>query len=223
MILTDLADAARKSGLVVVETKGWLQRGHGSMTAVRGVVCHHTAGPAIGNAPSLWVVTNGRPGLTGPLAHIVLGRDGTVYIVASGLCYHAGVVHETSQGNAYTIGIEAEATGTSPWPAVQYQAYVALCAALAKHYGFGVDRVLGHKEVASPSGRKTDPNFDMAAFRAAVTHQMEDDPMADPKIQAQLDRIEQALKDNKAQHQKTRALIKPLADLVTRLVKKVGA
>jgi hypothetical protein len=38
------------------------------MSGVRCVVLHHTAGPATGEAPSLSVVENGRPDLTGPLA-----------------------------------------------------------------------------------------------------------------------------------------------------------
>jgi hypothetical protein len=170
MWLTDLADACRKSGLPVAEQSGWKTRGHGGLSGVSAIICHHTAGPATGEAPSLGVVQNGRTGLPGPLSQLVLGRSGTVYVVAAGLAYHAGTTFQSWQGNAYTIGIEAEATGTSPWPAVQYEAYVRLCKALADHYRVPYDRVLGHKEVASPLGRKIDPNLDMAAFRAAVNN-----------------------------------------------------
>ena len=60
MMLLDLADAARRSGLTVVEEPGWRTRGHGSMTAVQSITCHHTAGPATGDAPSLAVVRDGR-------------------------------------------------------------------------------------------------------------------------------------------------------------------
>ena len=42
------------------------------------------------------------------------------------------------------------------------------CKALATHYGVPLARILGHKEVAAPLGRKSDPNFDMASFRLAV-------------------------------------------------------
>lgn len=179
-MLTDLADAARKSGLTVVEQPGWRTRGHGQMSGVRSVVCHHTAGPATGEIPSLNVVVNGRPGLPGPLSNLALGRSGTVYVVAAGLAYHAGVVFSPpTQGNAWAIGIEAEATGTAPWPPVQYAAYTRLCRALVDHYGLTVDRVLGHKEVASPLGRKVDPNFDMKQFRAAVAAVEEDDMFTD--------------------------------------------
>ncbi len=62
---------------------------------------------------------------------------------------------------------------------MQYDAYVALCRALAAHYRLPVARVQGHKEVARPTGRKTDPTFDMAAFRAdvAATPEPQEDVM----------------------------------------------
>lgn len=185
MMLTDLADACRKSGLKVVETSGWRTRGHGDMRGVETIVCHHTAGPETGNMPSLGVITNGRTGLPGPLSHLGLARDGTVYVIAAGIAYHAGTVRETTMGNAYAIGIEAEATGVDPWPAVQLDAYARLCAALCAHYGVPVVRVLGHKEVCSPVGRKIDPNFDMAAFRRQITDQ-EDDMTPDDLFKAEV-------------------------------------
>lgn len=168
MTLTNLADVVRRSGLVVEELPGWKTRGHGQMTAVETIVCHHTAGPKTGDYPSLGTVRDGRPGLAGPLAQLGLTRSGKVLVIAAGVCYHAGVVFAAYQNNWHAIGIEAEATGTDPWPAKQYDAYVRLVAALRHGYGVSNARVLGHKEVAKPLGRKSDPNFDMAAFRAAV-------------------------------------------------------
>lgn len=188
VFLTDLADACRASGLPVVEQSGWRTRGHGPLLGrPRAVVVHHTAGPKTGEAPSLRVVRDGRSDLPGPLAQLVLGRSGTVYVVAAGLAYHAGAVFSpATQGNGWSIGIEAEHDGVSAWPQVQYDAYVRLCAALCRWYGLGPDRVLGHKEVAKPAGRKSDPNFDCAAFRAAVAtvlapDQIEEDTM--PTVQ----------------------------------------
>jgi len=40
MMLLDLAEAARRSGLTVVEEPGWRTRGHGSMTAVQSIICN---------------------------------------------------------------------------------------------------------------------------------------------------------------------------------------
>lgn len=182
MVLLDLADACRGSGLRVMEVDGWRDRGHGRMSGVRTVVCHHTAGPPTGEAPSLSYIRDRG------LAHLVLDRSGTVYVVAAGLCWHAGVVHEPSTGNAWSIGIEAEATGTAPWPPAQYDAYARLCASLVEHYHLTVPRVLGHKEVAAPTGRKIDPNFDMAAFRAVVGDYLEDD-MFTPEDRAKLNAL----------------------------------
>lgn len=168
-MLTDLADVCRAAGLKVVETKGWRSRGHGPMVDVRTIVCHHTAGPARGNMPSLTTVITGRSDLAGPLCHLGLGRDGTVYVVAAGLAYHAGEVRDPSYGNSHAIGIEAEGTGHDAWPRAQMDAYARLCRALCDHYNLGADRVLGHKEVCAPVGRKSDPNFDMADLRSAIS------------------------------------------------------
>ena len=184
VVLNDLATAVRKSGLPVVETQGWKSRGHGPFTVVETIVCHHTAGPSSGNMPSLGVVKDGRPGLSGPLCNLGLARDGTVYVVAAGIAWHAGVVRSSAYQNTHAIGIEAEATGTGPWSSVQMDAYAKLCRALCDHYGIPVSRVLGHKEVCSPPGRKIDPNFDMGAFRKRVenaTAKPLEEPDMEPK------------------------------------------
>lgn len=168
MWLTDLAKVARRTGYPVIERKGWKRRGRAPMSGVKSIICHHTAGGARGNAPSLGVVQNGRPGLPGPLAQIVLGRDGTIYIVAAGRCNHAGRVGSTANSNSYAIGIEAENTGREKWPARQMDAYAKLCRALADHYKVPISQVRGHKEVAVPRGRKPDPSFNMDEFRNMV-------------------------------------------------------
>jgi hypothetical protein len=173
MMLTQLADVARKAGLTTVEVPGWKTRGHGQQLGVKTITCHHTAnGGAAGNAPSLAVVRDGRPGLSGPLAHFLLAKDGTVYVVAAGLCYHAGVSLRTDYENAWAVGIEGEAVGVpgtkGDWPAVQMDAYHRLCRALIAEFHLSVADVRGHKETCSPRGRKSDPDFDMSIFRAEV-------------------------------------------------------
>lgn len=67
MLLIDLADAGRQN------------RGHGQMSGVRAVVCHHTAGPPTGEAASLNYIRDRG------LAHLVLGSSGTVHVVAAGV------------------------------------------------------------------------------------------------------------------------------------------
>lgn len=163
-----LERAVKNAGVKYNKVSGWASRGHGSMGSITSVLCHHTAGPARGNSPSLNVVAYGRKGLSGPLAQLFLARDGTVTLVAAGIAYHAGVVSSSIYQNSHSIGIEAEATGTSSWPAVQMEAYAKLCRALCKEFKLPTSRVVGHREAARPRGRKIDPNFDMAAFRRKV-------------------------------------------------------
>lgn len=180
-----LADVLRGAGLTVVEQPGWKTRGRGDFTAIRGVVCHHTAGPRNGNAPSLGIVTNGREGLPGPLSQLVLGRDGTYFVVASGKSNHAGPGkwQGVVAGNSQMIGIEAENTGLmndQPWPGVQVDAYVRGVAAILKHIKVDAVMACGHKEYALPKGRKPDPTLDMVAFRAAVERAMAGQAITDP-------------------------------------------
>lgn len=173
MMLTDLDRTLRDADLRVAEVPGWRTRGHGQMNAVKTITCHHTAnGGASGNAPSLPVVRDGRPGLKGPLSQLFLAKDGTWFIVAAGVAWHAGVSLESRFGNLWALGIEAEAVGVpgtkGDWPEVQMASYARGVAALRKRYDLGLDDVRGHKETAAPRGRKTDPSFDMAAFRRRV-------------------------------------------------------
>lgn len=173
--LTWLPQVLQNAGLKVAECDGWQTRGVAEMGNVLGVLCHHTATPTRqGNMPTIDTLIKGRSDLPGPLSQLGLGRDGTYYIVAAGKCNHAGAGswQNITSGNSHFIGIEAENTGGHddyPWPAVQLDAYHRGVAAILKHVGQGVQFCAGHKEYALPPGRKTDPDFDMVAFRAAVS------------------------------------------------------
>ncbi|MCO1578957.1 N-acetylmuramoyl-L-alanine amidase [Crossiella sp. SN42] len=171
--LTWMATVLRQAGLSVQEVAGWQDRGHGNVSDIRGVMMHHTAGPAIGNFPSLDVVVNGRPGLAGPLSNLGLARDGTWYVIAAGRSYHAGAGYVAwcgrDNGNNHIIGIEAESTGRGDWTQAQLDVYPRGVAVLLRHLRLAVDRAIAHKEWA-PS-RKIDPAGwpgDMTGFRAEV-------------------------------------------------------
>lgn len=176
--LTWLPEAIQPTGLTIIENPGWQDRGaHGQdMGKLWGVLCHHTAGPRTGDMSSMGELLTGRAGISPPLAHIGLGRSGTVYLLAAGYANHAGAGQwpglPVNNGNPHLIGIEAENMGTpdDPWPDVQYRAYVKLVAAILKHLGFDETHCIGHKEYAP--GRKTDPSLDMDAFREAVKGQL---------------------------------------------------
>ena len=168
--MKNLAKVLRKAGLNVIEIDGWKKRSIGRnlpFLGPKGILAHHTGTPAsaFGNYPSLNVVTNGRADLKGPLANLGLGRDGTWYVIAKGVCNHAGPVDDIRYSNDYALGIEAEHPGVGPWPKVQYESYVAGVAALCTAFNVSVR---GHKEAAIPYGRKPDPNFNMNTFRADV-------------------------------------------------------
>ena len=51
--LTWLPKVLLNAGLKVAEQSGWRGRGRGDVGPIKGVICHHTAGPLNGNMPSL--------------------------------------------------------------------------------------------------------------------------------------------------------------------------
>jgi len=159
------------AGLKVSEVPGWQTRGRRQLN-IKGVICHHTASAPGKNAPSLNTVRDGRSDLPGPLCQVLLGRDGTCYIVAAGAANHAGrgLWHGITDGNGQTFGIEAENNGVGePWPERQFDAYLRLCAAVCKQRKLGAEMVAGHREYALPKGRKIDPTgIDMVTFRSRV-------------------------------------------------------
>lgn len=185
MLLHNLANNLRKHGLTVVETEGWQNRGYlgQDLYEVRGVLHHHTATPRsnynYSDSPTLSMCVNGRSDLPGPLCQIVLGRSGTVYIVAAGLANHAGSGYAAGipahTGNYYFIGIEYESSGIAPWDWTEDQKRVApyLGAALEleylQHLPEDMRIQLGHKEYSD--GGKIDPAGwpgDMDGLRAQI-------------------------------------------------------
>jgi hypothetical protein len=177
-----------------VEVGGWQERGHGGMVAVRGIVCHHTAGAPTGDFPSLAVVRDGRADLPGPLSALGLGRSGTVYVIAAGLSWHAGDGSWPGlNGNGDCLGIEAESVGDGhDWTAAQRDAYPRLCAALCRHYGIPASLVIAHREWTD---RKIDPlGIDMDDLRGTVARLLDgDEDDMTPEQAAALDRIDKAI------------------------------
>lgn len=168
--LTKLAEVARRTGFPVIESPGWKTRGHGPQPAVKGIVCHHTAG-----RNDMHIVRDGRPGLDGPLSQFWLKHDGTIYVIAAGRCWHNAPSTSAYHTNSNSIGIEAENNGREPWPDIQLRAFKALCAELCKEYKLTASRVKGHKEV---NRSKPDPHtISMAAFRMDVAELMAGDDL----------------------------------------------
>jgi hypothetical protein len=166
-----LVDRLRSKGLRVREVSGWQTRGKSGLYP-KGIIAHATAGSRTSTTEGeLRVLLNGSSTAPPPIAQFLLARDGEVLVVASGLCYHVG---SGWLGNDELIGIEAvNANDGEPYPAVQYEAYVTLVAAICEHYGWPANQVKGHYEVSSTG--KTDPRFvpsrvkvGMDDFRARV-------------------------------------------------------
>lgn len=191
MMLTGLAAVLRDAGEQVVEMAGWKTRGHGQMSDLRTITWHHTAGGrSTRRTRSLNTVMFGRPGLAGPLCHLYLDTDGTWYVVAAGLAWHAGESRSPDYTNTHAIGIEAEAAGDGwdqDWPAVQMKAYRRGTRALADHYGVAISNVRAHKETCYPDGRKPDPypmNMDTERSRVRATDLEDDMPTAQEIVNA---------------------------------------
>ena len=177
-----LADVleAQKPTLKVRKLDGWLQSGHGDYKDLFGVMIHHT-GNARETAES---IRRGRPDLPGPLSNLHIAPDGTVTVVAAGVCWHAGAGEypglPTNNGNWHLIGIECAwpmdtsitpaTAGREPWPDAQMDAMVGSVAAILNRLGFDSSRVISHKEWGGRAQGKWDPGgVSMRTFRARVT------------------------------------------------------
>ena len=171
--LTQLAKVAKRTGYPVTEVPGWTTRGHGPQPSVQGIVAHHTAGH-----DDMHVVRDGRPGLDGPLSQFWLRRDGRIFVVAAGRCWHNAPSTSDYHTNSASIGIEAENDGKQSWPAVQLDAYRKLCAELCREFRLPASRVKGHKEVQP--GKPDPHHVDMNAFRRDVAAILEGEDMATP-------------------------------------------
>lgn len=168
--LTWLADVLRAAGCKVIEQPGWKDRGRGDMGTVKGVLAHHTGAGSTSGLLNL--IVNGRADLPGPLSQLFLDEDGTWHVIAAGRCNHAGAGswQGVTAGNTSFIGVEARNAGDGKdvWEEAQMDAYARGVAAILKHVGADDVMVAGHKEYATPRGRKIDPSFDMVAFRENV-------------------------------------------------------
>lgn len=170
-----LADVLRGAGLTVHEYEGWKTRGSSTYGPVTGIVCHGTGGSLVStDAGELRVIAvTGSNTASAPIAQLYLSRTGEWWVVASGTC--TGVTTGTAGplkglGDDSVLQIEAQHAGGEPWTPTQYDSYVRGVAALVAHkadsYDMAVGRVVGHYEHQPLN--KTDPWFDMVAFRRAV-------------------------------------------------------
>ena len=175
-------EALRDWGLTVHEVDGCRTRGSSSFWPKGHVVHHDVIADRPGtDDPVPSIMLTGRPDLAPPLCNFWLETDGDVHVVALGRANHAGRGSWNGLvGNSSVWGTEMNNLGTSayPWPDVQLDAAVRLCAATADFSGFGEGYVCGHKEWAPD--RKPDPHdIDMDGFRRDVAELLIDGPHAE--------------------------------------------
>lgn len=178
---SEILGALHRQGIEPIQVAGWQTRGS-AIFDPRGSVNHHTAGPRLGNHPSLNVLINGRgkPGdknyLPGPLCNVSLARNGSVYLIAAGRANHAGAGGwNFLTGNSSVWGLEVEHTGnlaTEASPsAEQFDKMYRIHAAFADVSGFDASYVCQHFEWTK---RKIDfIGVNGAKFRNAVQHQID--------------------------------------------------
>lgn len=207
-------------GLVVVEVPGWQFRGSSDF-APRGHVIHHDVVPdQPGDSDHIpGIIVAGRPDLAGPLANFWLERDGNVHLCAAGKANHAGEGHWhglTQNRDVWGTEMNNLGVATDLWPEVQLEAMARLAAATAEFSGFTAAYVCGHKEWATPPGRKSDPHtINMAAFRRQVELQEKEGQLTMADIEALRNTIIR-------QHQKDRALDIRLAEKEGRITKEAA-
>lgn len=117
--------ALKKHGVNTVYYNGWDSQEIDpfGVSPSMGILVHHTAnGGAAGNNPSVYWQAEGNPYAPVRAAHVNIGRDGLVTVLAARGAYHAGAGGPVTigsgqvpynQGNKYLFGVELESKGTS--------------------------------------------------------------------------------------------------------------
>ena len=178
-----LADVLRAEGCRVVEQAGWQSRGRPGSYAPFGVLNHHTATASASYAnpnPTLNLCINGRSDLPGPLCQVMIGYDGTCFIIAAGRANHAGQARNTppipaGDGNAMLVGFEWDYSGTAPPSPEQYQAAILANAAVLRRMARDSSYSKGHLETSVEG--KIDPyGVDLNRFRSEVAARIKGGP-----------------------------------------------
>jgi N-acetyl-anhydromuramoyl-L-alanine amidase len=105
-------------------------------------------------------------------SHFLIRRDGELiqFVPCSRRAWHAGQSEWRGRGrcNDFSIGVELEGADDQPFADSQYAMLAKLTGALLSEYP--IQDCVGHSDIATPPGRKTDPgpHFDWARFRAML-------------------------------------------------------
>ncbi|MFI5504454.1 N-acetylmuramoyl-L-alanine amidase [Corynebacterium kutscheri] len=198
----------------VKELPGWKNWGMGDFNIIQGIVVHHTGSES---TSAQYIARNGN--LNGALSsQIHLSRTGVATLCGAGMAWHAGRGEKqgwpTNDANRVSIGIEAVSNGTSPWPAVQMDAYYRICAAILFKLGkrATTQTLIAHWEYSLRAQGKWDPGagngksgalMDMEHFRARVNWYIDNPPWLAGKTQVEVSKQEEG------------KMIKHIADFIT--------
>ncbi len=105
-------------------------------------------------------------------SHFLIRRDGELiqFVPCNRRAWHAGQSEwrGRSRCNDFSIGVELEGADDQAFADSQYEMLAMLTHALQSE--FPIRDCVGHSDIATPRGRKTDPgpHFDWARFRAML-------------------------------------------------------
>ncbi|WP_224360811.1 peptidoglycan recognition protein family protein [Hyalangium versicolor] len=111
-------------------------------------------------------------------AHYMVDRDGKIYQLVndSKRAWHAGKAElhgVPTDVNGRSIGIEIvnDGSGKTAFTEAQYKSLTQLVGFLKQEYKVPMNNIVGHKDVAVPKGRKSDPasNFDWTRLRNGIS------------------------------------------------------
>jgi len=105
-------------------------------------------------------------------SHFLVRRDGELlqFVPVQRRAWHAGAScwRGRSRCNDFSVGVELEGADDQPFADSQYAVLADLTRALQRAYP--IQDCVGHSDIATPPGRKTDPgpHFDWARFRSLI-------------------------------------------------------
>lgn len=136
------------------------------------IILHHTAPfPSLAKVGYFFQDVNSRVS-----SHFTVGKDGLIIqsVDEKDRAWHSGASAWLGKSNVndYSLGIEILNDGDSkdPFTELQYNAVAKLVSYLMKKYDIPLSKVIGHRDIAIPLGRKIDPadNFDWKLVKAKI-------------------------------------------------------
>lgn len=136
------------------------------------IILHHTAPfPSLSKVGYFFQDVNSRVS-----SHFTVGKDGVIIqsVDEKDRAWHAGPSAWLGKNNVndYSLGIEILNDGDSkdPFTELQYNAVAKLVSYLMKKYDIPLSKVIGHRDIAIPLGRKIDPsdNFDWKLVKSKI-------------------------------------------------------